>query len=37
MVSILHISDLHIIKGPEWNNMRAALLKEVKEKVEKLC
>lgn len=33
MVSILHISDLHIIKGPEWNNMRAALLKEAKEKV----
>ena len=33
MVSILHISDFHIIKGPEWNNMRAALLDEVKEKV----
>lgn len=33
MVSILHISDLHIIKGAEWNNMRAALLDETKAKV----
>ena len=33
MVRIFHISDLHIIEGAEWNNMRAALLNEVQEKV----
>ena len=32
MVSILHISDLHIIEGAVWNNMRAALLGEAGER-----
>lgn len=32
MITILHISDLHIIEGAEWNNMREALLEEVREK-----
>lgn len=36
MISILHISDLHIIGGAEWNNMRAALLEEVRDKVQDL-
>ena len=33
MITILHISDLHIIEGAQWNNMYAALLNEVREKV----
>ena len=36
MVSILHISDLHIIEGAEWNNMRAALLEEAGERTHDL-
>lgn len=36
MVSILHISDLHIIEGAEWNNMRAALLEEAGERTHNL-
>ena len=36
MVSILHISDLHIIEGAEWNNMRAALLEEARERTHDL-
>lgn len=31
MVSILHISDFHIIEGAEWNNMRDPLLEETGE------
>lgn len=34
MVSILHISDLHIIRGAEWNNLRTTLLNEAAEKVQ---
>lgn len=37
MIRILHISDLHIIKGAEWNNMRAALLNEVQKRTSALC
>ena len=33
MAIILHISDLHIVDGPAWNNMRAILLDEVEKKV----
>ena len=33
MISILHISDLHIIQCSEWNNMCAALLAEAKERI----
>lgn len=32
MTTMLQISDLHIIQGAEWNNMRAAILEEVKKK-----
>lgn len=34
MIHILHISDLHIITGANWNNMRYALLEEAKRKVQ---
>ncbi len=36
MAIILHISDLHIIEGAEWNNMRAALLEEARERTHDL-
>ena len=36
MISILHISDLHIVEGAEWNNMRAAFFNEVYKKVHNL-
>ena len=36
MAIILHISDLHIIEGAEWNNMRAALLEETRERTHDL-
>ncbi len=36
MVSIMHISDLHIAAGADWNNMREALLAEAREKVQSL-
>lgn len=32
MIYMLQISDFHTIQGAEWNNMRAAVLKEVKER-----
>lgn len=34
MVNILHLSDLHIISGAVWNNMRGALLEHVHKKLE---
>lgn len=34
MVHILHISDLHIVEGANWNNMRYALIEEAKKKVQ---
>lgn len=36
MVTILHISDLHIFECATWNNMKATLFEEVENKVKKL-
>lgn len=33
MVYILHISDLHLVANPLWNNMKEAILYSVKEKL----
>lgn len=33
MVNILHLSDLHIICGAVWNNMRGTLLEDVRKKL----
>lgn len=35
MVNILHLSDLHIICGAVWNNMRGALLEHARKKLER--
>lgn len=33
MIHFLHISDLHLIVNPEWNNMKTAILDSVKQKL----
>lgn len=33
MIHLLHISDLHLVSNPNWNNMSEAILAAVKEKL----
>ena len=33
MVYLLHISDLHLVADPQWNNMKNAILYSVREKL----
>jgi|GEM_PF-1700619 len=34
MIYILHISDLHLVVNPDWNNMKNAILNSVKDKLQ---
>ena len=31
MIYLLHISDLHLVADPQWNNMKNAILNSVQE------
>ena len=33
MIYVLHISDLHLVVNPEWNNMKKVILQHVEEKL----
>ncbi len=33
MIYLLHISDLHLVTDPQWNNMKNAILYSVREKL----
>ena len=33
MTYLLHISDLHIVVNPQWNNMKEAILRSVSDKL----
>lgn len=33
MIYLLHISDLHLVTDPQWNNMKNVILYSVREKL----
>ena len=33
MIYLLHISDLHLVTDPQWNNMKNAILYSVRERL----
>lgn len=36
MIYLLHISDLHLVIDPQWNNMKNAILYSVREKLNQI-